>query len=110
MSIFKETFKDFVQKQIDVCISDIGVDAIKIGMVHKAEIFDAIYDSFVKFDIILSWCFVFSRVIHFFIRLKNQKDINIIPRTIAFISGLLFLSIGWLSFLLSFIKSKQYTI
>ena len=43
---------DFVQKQIDVCISDIGVDAIKIGMVHKAEIFDAIYDSFVKFDII----------------------------------------------------------
>lgn len=43
---------DFVQKQIDVCLSDIGVDAIKIGMVHKSEIFDVIYNSFVKFDII----------------------------------------------------------
>ena len=56
-----------------------------------------------SFNIILSWGFVFSRVIHFFIRLKNQKDINIIPRTIVFVLGLLFLSIGWINFLLRFI-------
>ena len=62
-----------------------------------------IFNNYSQLDIILSWCFVFSRVIHFFIRLRNQKDINIIPRTIVFISGLLFLSIGWLSFLLKFI-------
>ena len=29
-----------------------------------------------------------------------DKDINIIPRTIAFVLGLLFLSIGWINFLL----------
>ena len=62
-----------------------------------------IFNNYSQFDIILSWSFVFSRVIHFFIRLKNQKDINIIPRTIVFVLGLLFLSIGWISFLLRFI-------
>tara|TARA_B100002052_G_scaffold270142_1_gene270105 strand:- start:189 stop:602 length:414 start_codon:yes stop_codon:yes gene_type:complete len=59
-----------------------------------------IFNNYSQFDIILSWCFVFSRVIHFFIRLKNQKDINIITRTIVFVLGLLFLSIGWINFLL----------
>ena len=39
---------EFIEKQIDVCLSDIGVDAIKIGMVHKAEIFDVIYNTFSK--------------------------------------------------------------
>ena len=62
-----------------------------------------IFNNYSQFDIILSWSFVFSRVIHFFIRLKNQKDINIIPRTIVFVLGLLFLSIGWINFLLRFI-------
>tara|TARA_B100000131_G_C18048495_1_gene585390 strand:- start:329 stop:1153 length:825 start_codon:yes stop_codon:yes gene_type:complete len=33
---------DFIEKQLDACISDIGVDAIKIGMVHKSEIFKII--------------------------------------------------------------------
>ena len=59
-----------------------------------------IFNNYSQFDIILSWGFVLSRVIHFFIRLKNQKDINIIPRTIVFVLGLLFLSIGWINFLL----------
>ena len=36
---------DFIEKQIEVCLSDIGVDAIKIGMVHKAEIFNIIYNA-----------------------------------------------------------------
>ena len=62
-----------------------------------------IFNNYSQFDIILSWGFVFSRVIHFFIRLKNQKDINIIPRTIVFVLGLLFLSIGWINFLLRYI-------
>ncbi len=62
-----------------------------------------IFNNYSQFDIILSWGFVLSRVIHFFIRLKNQKDINIIPRTIVFVLGLLFLSIGWINFLLRFI-------
>ena len=59
-----------------------------------------IFNNYSQFDIIISWIFVFSRIIHFFIRLKNQKDINIIPRTIVFVLGLLFLSIGWINFLL----------
>ena len=59
-----------------------------------------IFNNYSQFDIVLSWGFVLSRVIHFFIRLKNQKDINIIPRTIVFVLGLLFLSIGWINFLL----------
>ena len=62
-----------------------------------------IFNNYSQFDIILSWGFVLSRVIHFFIRLKNQKHINIIPRTIVFVLGLLFLSIGWINFLLRFI-------
>ena len=62
-----------------------------------------ILNNYSQFDIILSWSFVFSRVIHFFIRLKNQKDINIIPRTIVFVLGLLFLSIGWINFLLRYL-------
>ena len=66
-------------------------------------LFNIIFNNYSQFDIILSWSFVFSRVIHFFIRLKNQKDINIIPRTIVFVLGLLFLSIGWINFLLRFI-------
>ena len=62
-----------------------------------------IFNNYSQFDIILSWGFVFFRIIHFFIRLKNQKDINIIPRTIVFVLGLLFLSIGWINFLLRYI-------
>ena len=43
---------DFIEKQIDVCISDIGVDAIKIGMVHKGQIFDIIFDLLKNYNLI----------------------------------------------------------
>ena len=43
---------DLIKKQIEDCISDIGVDAIKIGMVNKGEIFDLIFETLKKFKII----------------------------------------------------------
>ena len=43
---------NFIEKQMDACLSDIGVDAIKIGMVHKAEIFDIIFNVLQKFNLI----------------------------------------------------------
>ena len=43
---------DFIEKQIDVCLSDIGVDAIKIGMVNKAEIFKIIFNVLKKYNLI----------------------------------------------------------
>ena len=54
-----------------------------------------------QLDIILCWCFVVFRVLHFFIRLQNQKTINIIPRTLVFIVSLIFLTIGWISLLIN---------
>ena len=36
---------DMIKKQIEDCVSDIGVDAIKIGMVNKSEIFELIYNT-----------------------------------------------------------------
>ena len=43
---------NFIEKQLDACLSDIGVDAIKIGMVHKAEIFNIIAKVFDRYKII----------------------------------------------------------
>ena len=43
---------DLIKKQIEDCISDIGVDAIKIGMVNKREIFDLIFEALKKNEII----------------------------------------------------------
>ena len=43
---------DLIKKQIEDCISDIGVDAIKIGMVNKAEIFNLIFETLKKYQII----------------------------------------------------------
>ncbi len=43
---------DLIKKQIEDCISDIGVDAIKIGMVNKGEIFDLIFEALKKYEII----------------------------------------------------------
>ncbi len=43
---------DLINKQIEDCISDIGVDAIKIGMVNKGEIFDLIFEVLKKYQII----------------------------------------------------------
>ena len=42
---------DLIKKQIEDCISDIGVDAIKIGMVNKGKIFDLIFEALNKYQI-----------------------------------------------------------
>ena len=55
------------------------------------------FKNYNQFDITISWCFVVFRVIHFFIRFQNQKAINIIPRTLVFITSLIFLNIGWIN-------------
>ncbi|MAL65177.1 MAG: hypothetical protein CMF94_03645 [Candidatus Marinimicrobia bacterium] len=54
-----------------------------------------------QLDIILCWCFVVFRVLHFFIRLQNQKTINIIPRTIIFVVSLVFLTLGWINLIIN---------
>lgn len=36
---------DMVRSQIDACVEDIGVDAIKIGMLHDAQIIEAVADA-----------------------------------------------------------------
>jgi len=43
---------DIIKRQIEDCISDIGVDAIKIGMVNKGEIFELIFEILEKYQII----------------------------------------------------------
>ena len=48
-------------------------------------------------DLVFAWGFVIFRIIHFFFRLKNQRDLNIRPRTLAFVLSLIFLSLGWSS-------------
>ena len=57
------------------------------------------FNNYTQFDIILAWSFVIFRVVHFFIRIKNQKNINIIPRTLVFIISLILLTIGWINFI-----------
>ena len=37
---------DFVIKQINCCLSDIGANAIKIGMMHNAELINGVYEAF----------------------------------------------------------------
>ena len=59
------------------------------------------FKNYNQFDIVLVWCFVIFRVIHFFIRLQNQKTINVIPRTLVFIISLIFLTIGWFNFIIN---------
>ncbi len=59
------------------------------------------FNNYNQLDIILCWCFVVFRVLHFFIRLQNQKTINIIPRTLVFIISLIFLTTGWISLLIN---------
>jgi len=54
-----------------------------------------------QLDIILCWFFVVFRVLHFFIRLQNQKTINIIPRTIIFVVSLVFLTLGWINLIIN---------
>ena len=59
------------------------------------------FKNYDQFDIIICWCFVVFRVIHFFIRLQNQKTINVIPRILVFIISLIFLTIGWVNFIIN---------
>ena len=59
------------------------------------------FKNYNQFDITISWCFVVFRVIHFFIRLQNQKTINVLPRTLVFILSLIFLTIGWINFVIN---------
>ncbi len=60
------------------------------------------FNNYNQFDIVCAWGFVVFRMIHFFIRLQNQKNINIIPRTFIFTISLIFLTIGWVSFVIKF--------
>ena len=54
-------------------------------------------------DIYLAWGFVFFRFIHFLVRLQNQRNLNIKPRTLTFVLSLICLTVGWISFLVNFI-------
>ena len=36
---------DFVEKQINCCLSDIGANAIKIGMMHNTELINGVYEA-----------------------------------------------------------------
>ena len=60
-----------------------------------------IFDNYTQTDIILAWGFVFFRVLHFFIRLQNQRDLNIRPRTYTFILSLVCLTIGWIKLIIN---------
>ena len=59
------------------------------------------FNNYTRFDLILAWGFVIFRIIHFFIRIQNQKDINVIPRTLVFIISLIFLTVGWINFIVN---------
>ena len=60
-----------------------------------------ILDNYTQLDIILAWVFVIFRVIHFFVRLQNQRNLNIKPRTYSFILSLVCLTIGWINLLIT---------
>ena len=39
---------DFITRQIEVVLQDIGADAVKIGMLHKAEVIEAVADALAR--------------------------------------------------------------
>ncbi len=43
---------DFVVKQINCCLSDIGANAVKIGMMHNAELINGVYEALKHNEII----------------------------------------------------------
>ena len=43
---------DFVTKQINCCLSDIGANAIKIGMMHNAELINGVYEALKQNEIV----------------------------------------------------------
>ena len=57
--------------------------------------------NYTQIDILLAWGFVIFRVLHFFIRIQNQKNVNIMPRTIVFVISLVFLTIAWIKFIVN---------
>ena len=57
------------------------------------------FNNYTQIDILLAWGFVIFRVLHFFIRIQNQKNVNIMPRTIVFVISLVFLTIAWIKFM-----------
>ena len=57
-----------------------------------------------QLDVYLAWGFVIFRVLHFFIRLQNQRDLNIRSRTLTFVLSLLCLTIGWVVFIINFLS------
>ena len=56
---------------------------------------------YTQFDVNLAWGFVIFRFIHFLIRLQNQRDLNIRPRTLTFVLSLICLTIGWVNLFIS---------
>lgn len=56
---------------------------------------------YTQFDVNLAWGFVIFRFIHFLIRLQNQRDLNIRPRTLTFVFSLICLTIGWVNLFIS---------
>ena len=61
------------------------------------------FNDYNQLDIIFAWGFVIFRLLHFFVRLRNQKNINIIHRTFVFVVSLIFLTSGWINFIIRFI-------
>ena len=61
-------------------------------------------NSYSHLDVYLAWGFVIFRVLHFFIRLQNQRDLNIRSRTLTFVLSLLCLTIGWVVFIINFLS------
>ena len=43
---------DFVIKQINCCLSDIGANAIKIGMMHNSDLINGVYEALKQNEII----------------------------------------------------------
>ena len=52
-------------------------------------------------DHIFVWGFVIFRILHMFFRLKNQRGLNIRPRTFFFLISLLLLGARWIKLLLN---------
>jgi len=52
-----------------------------------------------QFDLYFVWGFVLFRIFHFFIRLQNQRNLNIRSRTATFLISLIFLLAGWIKLL-----------
>lgn len=42
---------DIIEQQIEAVIEDIGVDAVKIGMLHSAEVVEAVAETLEKFEV-----------------------------------------------------------